>query len=506
MNDRFFLPYEKISINGSVEKESGEDYEGLLTVEIIGLDEKTVEVIDGDFSFEYEIGGSVEPRDYSLRLVVEERNFEDKIINYGSESDNLEIRRKATSIDIQGDEEVVPFFEYFFVVDLLDQVGEDFDNETIVVKLMNPLGDIIFQDEVLSGERVYYNFSGDSMKGGWNIKGYYENIVAVKPVYVDINKEVKSYLVGNVLYFENLGNVPYEGIVDFVLDNGTFNEIVYVNISVGVGKIYEYPIYYVGEYNFTLEGESYGLVSLTGYSVLGEINFDRNSYFVAGGILVFLFLVWFFVFKKKIFRKIGKKRKGKISEEPATSSNIRSKTHPSRHGVADQLVRNQGNEIKGQEEQKKKKLVVQEKKEEKKPVVRKNYILFLESSVGVINFEGIVEKYGFKLNKVEDNLGYVLFFNSSEANPELKLYNLSKAIMKFSDVKGAKSSIVINRGLFENKLTLLKKFALLNRKLLKYAGGKILMTKKFFDSLRICVQKEVKKVRVMERELEVCIV
>ncbi len=507
LNDRFFLPYEKLIINGTVEKESGEDYDGLLKVEIVDLDEKTVEVIDGDFSFEYEIREDSYPKEYLLKISVEERDFRDKIINSGTESENIEIRPKATSIKIEAIEAIVPPYEFNFTVALLDQIERVFDNETIIIKLWNPLGNVIFKDAVLSGEMIYYNFSGDAMKGCWNIKSYYENIVAVKPVCIDENKEINSSLVGNVLYFENLGNVIYDGIVNFTVNKEDFNETIYFNISVGVGEIEEYVLNYEGEYNFSLNGKNYGLIPLTGNFILGEINFDEQSYFVAGGILVFLFLVWFFVFKKKVLRSLGKKRRegrrqsfyNPRAQEPAFAGQSFLDHSPPKQ----QTVNGNKKEIK---EIQSNKLIVKEIKEEDKPVVRKNYMLFLESSVDLESFRGIIEKYGFKLNLVEEKLGYVLFFESKNMNSELKAYNLAKTIMRFSGVKNAKTSIVINRGIFENKLTLLKKFALLNRKLLVHSPGKILMTKKFFDFLKIGVAKDVKKVRVLERDLEICLV
>lgn len=486
LNDRFFLPFEKVIINGTVEKENGENYNGLLKVKILNLDEKSVEVNDGNFYFEYEIKLDSSPQEYVLEFIVEERNFQDKIINSGGERDKIEIRPKATYLEIKSIEEVIPPFEFEFEVVLLDQIRRKFENETIVIKLINPLGDIIFQKEILAGENISYNFTDNAMKGGWAIKSFYANLFSVKSIYVDENKKIDGYLLGNVLYFENLGNVPYEGVIGFVLSNESFEDKIYLNISVPVGETVGEYLNYQGEYNLTLEGEDYGTVNLTGshltgYSILGDFEITSRSYFVAGGVLIFLFLVWFFIFKKKVFRKLGKNESSKfIKEQDKYQKQIK--------------------------EIQTKKLIVQETLEENKPVLRKNYMLFLESSLELENFRGIIENYKFKLNLVEDKLGYVLFFDIKDMNSELKAYNLAKAIMRFSDMKEAKTSIVINRGMFENKLTLLKKFALLNRKLLVHSSGKILMTKKFFDFLKIGVVKEIKKVNVLDRDLEICLV
>jgi hypothetical protein len=301
--------------------------------------------------------------------------------------------------------------------------------------------------------------------------------------------DAKVYFEGNKLYFENIGNVDYVKMVEYILDNGSSNNISdYLDISVPVGEKKDYLFYNEGIYNITIDGEYLGEYQLTGepktsgitgYSIFGNYEFSNKSYFVLGGVLIFLFLVWFFVFKKKVFKKLYDKNKGVEENMSMIPSS-----------------KNQG-----------KKLVVKDEKgEEKKPVVRKNYILFIESNVSMDNFESIIEKYGFKLNRVDSNLGYVISFNLKESNPDLKFYNLAKAIMRFSEVKKAKTSIVINRGMFENKLSLLKKFALLNRKLLKYSEGKILVTSKFFDSLNIGIENEKKVVEIEGRKLEVCLI
>jgi hypothetical protein len=493
LNDRFFLPGEKLKANGSVEKKNGEEFEGILKIKISELMEKSVEVVNGKFSFDYEMREDSIPKVYDLEFFVEEKNFKDEVINSGVKRDKVEILPKASSIEINCSEEVFVPFNFSIKFSLLDQIGREFENETIIVKIFDPLGDIVYQKEILSGDFLNYSFLGNSTKGGWIIRAYHSNILKVKPLYVRENMDAKVYFEGNKLYFENIGNVDYVKMVEYILDNGSSNNISdYLDISVPVGEKKDYLFYNEGIYNITIDGEYLGEYQLTGepktsgitgYSIFGDYEFSNKSYFVLGGVLIFLFLVWFFVFKKKVFKKLYDKNKGVEKNMSMTPKSV------------------------PLSKDKSKKLVVkEEKEEEKKPIVRKNYILFIESNVSVDNFESIVEKYGFKLNRVDSNLGYVISFNLKESNPDLKFYNLAKAIMRFSEVKKAKTSIVINRGMFENKLSLLKKFALLNRKLLKYSEGKILVTSKFFDSLNIGIENEKKVVEIEGRKLEVCLI
>lgn len=486
LNDKFFLPEDLIKINGTVEKANGEVYNGILKVSLEELDEMSVEVLEGEFYFEYKIKFDAIPKEYFLKLEVEERDVWDKILNSGKRIEKIEIRPKATSIVINSTEEFNPPYEFSFQVFLYDQVGEKIENGTVVIKLKNPLGDVVYQGEFLVGEKNYYNFSGDSMKGGWTLSAYYEGLKFSKSIYVDENKELFNYVEGNVFVFENVGNVLYEGLVKYSLNNGTFEKEDYLNVSIPVGEKYEYFAYYPGSYNLSIEGKDYGFVHLTGYAVGDGAGIDGKTYFVLGGILLFLFLVWFFVFKKKVFRKMEEKEESKIEHL--------------------NQVEHLGN-IKEPEEIKTRKVIVKEGEiNEPENVNQKTYILFLESSANVTMFSSIIESYGYKMNQVENNLAYTFFNEKEGVNSEVKLYNLARAIKRFSDLKEVKTSIVINRGQFEKKISMLKKFALLNRSLLKYSKGHILMTKKFYNSLKIDVPKHEEVVEVLDRRMEIYLI
>ena len=293
----------------------------------------------------------------------------------------------------------------------------------------------------------------------------FDGLIGVKPIYVTENKKLKTSISQNSIIFENIGNVDYDGIVSFSLNNGSFNETFYLNVSIDVGEEYVHNLGYSGDYNLTLDGKDFGPVHLTGYSILGNKPLEKEDYFFFAGILLFLVAVLFFTFRKKRCKEKNKKQKEikKISQIPNKNLN--------------------------------------KKNFQKNIPIKSYYILFLESEISNSKYRMIIEKYGFKLNSLSENLGYVLISNPSFSNPELKLYNLAKGIQKFSEIKSSKVSIVLNKGRFESKMSLLKKFALLTRKLLNYSDGKIAMTKKYFLSLGISSPKEIKKVNFMQRDL-----
>jgi hypothetical protein len=479
LNDKFFYPLENLTINGTVKKANGENYFGAVNLKIEGLEEKTAEVIDGKFNFGYIFPKKTIPKEYNLEISVVERNFLDEVLNEGVKRSSIEVRPKATYLEVDAEEVVVPASEFNFSVVVLDQMENFLPNESVVVKLKNPLGDVIFQGSYISRENISYKFSSDSLKGGWNLYSYSGNLVEVHPVYVDENMELKQYISLNVLKFENVGNVPYEGVIEVTVDNTSFGDKLYLNVSIPVGETYEYPLYYVGSYNLTLNGEKFSGVHLTGHAISDNFDLDWKAYAVFLGVLLFLFFVWFFVFKKKIFRKLEKEE-----------------VHNRQDFAKEVAVIPPTKKIK----------VREVPEEEVGPVNKKTYALFFESSEKADIFSSIIENYGYKMNKVSENVAYTIFYEKEGVNSELKLYNLAKAIKRFALVRGGKVSIVINRGQFEGKLSLLKKFALLNRSLLKYVEGKILMTQKFYDLLGINDPKQNEVIEVMDRKLKVCLV
>src|SRR3989339_639311 len=213
LNDKFFSSLDLVRINGSVIKENKQMFNGGILISIPGIIEKTVEVTNGSFYSEFLIPEKANPSKYNFSLSVEEKNILGKVINSGRKSEKIEVLSSPTSIQIISEELIVLPKNLTFQVNLINQVGNLIENETLVVKIFDINNNIVFEKEVKSSENLSYFFKSDSFKGGWKINSYYGKIFSSKPIYINENSEVLVLVIDNKIKIQNIGNVPYNGIV-----------------------------------------------------------------------------------------------------------------------------------------------------------------------------------------------------------------------------------------------------------------------------------------------------
>jgi len=261
--------------------------------------------------------------------------------------------------------------------------------------------------------------------------------------------------------------VPYEGIVKFNLENENSSEEYLVNVSLDLGESYFYLLPVNGIYNISAGENLFLNAPLTGAAILENGKITLFGYFVTFGFIIFLVVSYVFV---------RKKRKKHFPNEK-----IQEKAEP-------------------------KKLIVTETKEENLEVKQKVFMIFIKSNKDIKEYEQIILSYNLKLNLVNEKLGYVLFFQKGELSPEYRIYNLSKTLIKSSLMKQDVLTIVLNRGFFEKKINLLKKFALFNKTILDLFSGKLIIGEKIMDKLKIKLPSEEKIIEVMGRKIRVYVI
>jgi hypothetical protein len=480
------------------------------------MTEKSFEVNDGDFNFSYEVKGNFIPGEYSLVLSVEEKESDGDILNSGSVSDSIFVKAKATSVIVESAESVKPELNVSFVAKVLDQVDAIMENETLVVKVLNSNGATVFQEEVVSNEEFYYNFESNFPRGGANVVVEYGSLDFVKPIYVEDNKKVSSEVYGNTLKFTNVGNIFYDGIVKFELDSDNFTEEIFVNLSLDIAEIYLHQLEYSGIYNISTGNSFFSGVYLTGAAIL--VN-DKGVDF--GGLAITVAFVGLLVFgyvksRKKtkddrVKRKAVKKgaRKSKVKKPVFEYTEIESDSLIVRQSDSQKVDLGTGNKV-GSVKVRDEKMMV---RQSDSPTVRQSenpkkrvFMVFVRSESGISEYESIVGNFGFRLNKVDSKMGYVIFYQSNEISPEYKVYNLAKALKRFGDSCGDKLSVVLNRGVFEKKLSILKKFAIFNKAILDMFPGDMVVSNRIMAEIHVKVDKVEKVIEVLGRKIKVWVI
>lgn len=494
LNYKYFFPSEKIIVSGNLTKFNGADFSGVIDFKLGAFVEKSYNAKNGTFSFEYQLSPEIVPGEYSFILEVSEGDSFGDVLNYGKITDEIFVKSKATSIEIIAPESVKPASNESFKVRLLDQAGKLMKNESVIFKLVDSNSDIILNREVESDSEVEYNFSSSFPRGSAYLNAYYGGVSSILPIQILDNKEISVSFFDNSIRFTNVGNVIYDGTVSYNLEDG--EEVVEksINISLDVGKTHIEELFdYSGDYNIS-SGNFFSSVSLTGAAVLvgegGEIRFF--GVFVIFIFTIMLLLGFYFVrnkikngyfFSKKAeheYRKYGNRSSANEDDSVEKSPDV--------------------------EKENAKKLLVASNSEEPGVPKVKAFMIFLKVNSEISEYESLFRNYGFRLNKVDSLLGYSLFYEGDEKSLETKIFNFARSIKRFADSRGDYVTIVLNRGFFEKKVSILKKFALFNREILNMFPGKFVVSQKIMDLITVKVGKTETAVDVMDRKIRLSII
>jgi hypothetical protein len=443
INNKLFFPGEKVYINGTAKKASGERLEGIIEISLEKIENRTLEANEGNFFGELQIKQDMLPGKYDIEIEATEKNKEEEIINRGTAREEIEVKSKPTYLEIDSVNSTLPS-EFTAKIDLLNQARNIINNESVIVKLFNPQRREIVSRNVKSGEVFSYNFPENAERGFWEIRAYYGGIFYSKPVNIEDNKKIDFRIVeeGGRTYLEinNTGNVVYEGNFEASLGNSSDSQALSLNISLDLGESEKHSLdRMLKKGNYTLSSpEKNATFSITGAAISGDLRISWISY------VFFFILVLIFVFIYLIARSVRRAGRGR-------------------------------------------KLFSRKEKQKNEA-----FMIFMDFERFPEDINEIVEREGLSLSKVSGNLYYILFYRSHKNNPEFLAYSLAKRIRNMSLSRRSRVGIVVNSGSFYDKEKFLKSFSFNTRKMVDHAKGGILISKEIAEKTKVRVLSSVK--------------
>lgn len=473
LNGKNFYPGDEVVLEGYCEKFNSEDCEGIIKFSFGDNYEKDYVLDSDNFSISYNVREFFESGSYLIRVENIERDSKGDILSYGKREDSVFVKSVPTFISIDGSEEVFPGEDYNYSINLLDQSKRVVENETVIVKLTDSNNEIFYKDEFISGGNISFYFPSNFPRGTSYLSVFYGSFSESVQIYVEDNKEVSSKVVGGSIVFENVGNVFFEGVKKYevISRNETIEE--FVNLSLDIGEDYSIPLDYSGIYNISSGDDFFSGVSLTGAAVSIRDEFDYRRLIGAFLFLIVLILGYYLVKKKVRGNKNNEENVSK--EEPVNNS-------------------------------KNPKMIVKERSHNQGSLKNNVFMIFLKVGTNISDYERIVENYDFSLNKVDSKVGYVVFYEKGDVLSEHKVFKLAKSVYKFSESRGDSLSIVLNKGYFEKKMSLFKKFAIINKKIMDNFPGKFVVGDKFMKNIFVGSKKEERVIEIDGRTMRIWIV
>ncbi len=340
-NNNIFRPNESIFFTGSASKPSKNDVNGFAEISFPYNDlEIIVPIIDGKFNGNFSLQDNIPSSDYEIKIFAYEKDNLGEITNFYIGNSSINVIQVPRFLVVNVPNNAFPGNNLEFTSYLYDQASSAIDSRPVAFTFINSEGEQVFNSLSETSKTNYYLFRKNDPFGYWNLSAQSEGLnSAVYQVYVNKNTEAEFLLINNTLVIRNIGNVPYDKLIEISI-GGNYTRVLATNLS--LGGVVEYGLE-APDGNYTIkvsDGKASfdAVASLTG-SVIGlksyrsgRLNFF-NKYIFSWVVVIAILGLFIFISamriinKRSVFSMKNIKNEGVIRVSPITTSTSEDKSN-----------------------------------------------------------------------------------------------------------------------------------------------------------------------------------
>jgi len=226
------LPGETIQLAGIVNEAHGNNV--LKATITIKLDNNSysIDAIDGKFEITIKLPKTIKSRQHTIEISA----FDSKN-NIGANIVELQVTAIPTYIKTDlSKSNVVPGSRIDIISSLYDQ-ADDLINVSLDLELVAPNGNKVFTKSVQSNEFINYEFSQYIEPGIYVLSSYYMDLLTRSLINVTAVREIKVKYGNESVFVENIGNIPFEDELTFILQNKLKKYPITKKIKIEPGKL-----------------------------------------------------------------------------------------------------------------------------------------------------------------------------------------------------------------------------------------------------------------------------
>jgi hypothetical protein len=299
---------EGIVVTGKVTRETGENSEGFVEVNVITGDVNQVisqvgTITDGVFNVNLSLPANLKAGNYDMEIKAYEKDSEGSVTNNGLLQYKIYVKQVPTNLElILENREIMPGTSFKMNAILHDQSGEAM-NSTASVIVKDSQENIIEQRDMSLAESFELPIKQNQPPEEWTVHVLSNELTADEKFKILANEEADIQIINKTVVVTNIGNVLYNKTILVKVGDSPLN----IKVELGIGESKKYVINAPdGEYNVRIsEGdkEVSKVMSLTGKTV-GIKEVSGFSFGIFFWILLILILgVVAFIFGKKLYKK-----------------------------------------------------------------------------------------------------------------------------------------------------------------------------------------------------------
>jgi hypothetical protein len=326
-----YLPKEKVRIEGTASVLGGKLKQGTVYV-TMNDDSYSEEFKNGNFVVNFYLLNVIQSGKHDLELRVE-----DEFGNFGLYDFSIIVDPIPTTLTVVTDKEAInPGASIAIKAFLNDQAG-DLIGESITIKVVDDKGEVFFDGVKKSGEQFDVVFGENVKPGNYFVKASYGDVLGEKLFVIGRVLLLDYSIVGQELVVENIGNIPYEGLLQIEISG---NNVKSISREINLGVKQEFRIdlgvgMSSGLYKVSVNEEVFENVEIIG---IEEVNYWWLIYVA----IVLLFLLWYYYWLKS-----GKRFNKRIKKSIHTGRIVHSnKKHGEFGGAPMSRINSEGDHVK----------------------------------------------------------------------------------------------------------------------------------------------------------------
>lgn len=192
----------------------------------------STDTINGKFNLTIELPKNIK----SGKHIVAISSFDSKN-NFGDGSIEIDVTAIPTYIKLDASSgQLLPGAKIDIVSSLYDQ-ADDLINVSLDLELASPSQNKVFRKIVQSNEKINYEFSQYAEPGMYTLAGTYKNLLTQSTINITQIREVKIKYENETVFVENIGNIPFEDELTFILESELKKYPITKSISVDPSKV-----------------------------------------------------------------------------------------------------------------------------------------------------------------------------------------------------------------------------------------------------------------------------
>jgi len=298
-----YLPKEKVKLTGTASILDGKLKNGDV---YITLDDNSYEdtVKNGEFSLDFYLLNTITSGKHDLNIRVEDEQG-----NVGTYAFALIVDPIATSITIAANTQAINPGETISLKAFLKDQADDPIDEPVTIKVYNDKKDIYYDSVKQSGEQFDVALADNVEPGNYRVEATFGSVTEEIFFAVGEVTLLDYALEGQELVITNVGNVPYQNVLQIELINIDKTSSISETINLAIGQVEHIDLgkgMVTGTYNIVVNDASFENVAITGVSGL---NYQWLAY---PGALLFLIFFWYVLrnSNKRVRRRIQKQIRG----------------------------------------------------------------------------------------------------------------------------------------------------------------------------------------------------